>query len=101
MHYNPELWGPEDPNIFCPERHSVSRHPVAFMPFGVGPRNCLGKRFALMEVKICLTRILREYSIRLSDRTESNFELKDTLVILQPKAVYVKIEKRSHAQERT
>lgn len=95
VHYDPELWGPEDPEIFLPERHSVPRHPMAFMPFGLGPRNCIGKRFALMEAKLCLAKLLHEYSIRPGDHMEEKFELKDTLFILQPKNVYVKIEKRS------
>jgi cytochrome P450 len=95
VHYDADLWGPEDPNLFVPERHAIARHPMAFMPFGLGPRNCVGQRFALMEAKLCLARLLRQYSIRPGDRMEEKFELKDTLVILQPTGVYVKIEKRS------
>lgn len=95
VHYDPNLWGPEDPNIFLPERHSVPRHPMALMPFGLGPRNCIGKRFALMEIKMCLARLLRHYSIYPGDQMEEKFKLKDTLLILQPENVYVKIVKRS------
>ncbi|CAF5047433.1 unnamed protein product, partial [Rotaria sp. Silwood1] len=95
IHYDPDLWGPEDPNLFLPERHSTPRHPAAFMPFGIGPRNCIGKRLALMEIKICLTRLLRQYSIYPSDQMEEKFNLKDTLLILKPESVYVKIQKRS------
>ncbi|CAF5112635.1 unnamed protein product, partial [Rotaria sp. Silwood1] len=83
--------GPEDPNIFLPERHSTPRHPAAFIPFGLGPRNCIGKRFALMEIKMCLARLLRQYSIHPGDQMEEKFELKDTSFILHPKGVYVKI----------
>ncbi|CAF3587341.1 unnamed protein product [Rotaria sp. Silwood1] len=95
IHYDPDLWGPEDPNIFLPERHSTPRHPAAFIPFGLGPRNCIGKRFALMEIKMCLARLLRQYSIHPGDQMEEKFELKDTSFILHPKGVYVKIVKRS------
>ncbi|CAF1350457.1 unnamed protein product [Rotaria sordida] len=95
VHYNPDLWGPEDPNIFLPERHSTPRHPAAYLPFGIGPRNCIGKRFALMETKLCLARLLRQYSIYPSDQMEEKFELEDTSFILHPKSVYVKIVKRS------
>ncbi|CAF3792025.1 unnamed protein product [Rotaria sp. Silwood1] len=95
VHYDPDLWGPEDPNIFLPERHSTPRHPAAFMPFGLGPRNCIGKRFALMEIKMCFARLLRQYSIHPGDKMEEKFELKDTSFILHPKTVYVKIVKRS------
>jgi cytochrome P450 len=95
IHYDPDLWGPEDPNVFLPERHSMPRHPIAFMPFGLGPRNCVGRRFALMEIKLCLTRLLRQYVILPGDQMEEKFKLKDTLFILQPENLYVKIEKRS------
>ncbi|CAF0791603.1 unnamed protein product [Rotaria sordida] len=94
IHYNPDLWGPEDPNIFYPERHTVKRHPVAWMPFGIGPRNCVGMRFALMELKLCLIQLLCQYRILPSDKTEEGFKQEETVVI-QPNAIFVKLEKRS------
>ncbi len=94
IHYNPDLWGPEDPNLFIPERHSVKRHPVAWMPFGVGPRNCVGMRFALMELKMCLIRLLRQYRILPGDKIEEGFKLVERIVI-QPDAIFVKLQRRS------
>ncbi|CAF0825016.1 unnamed protein product [Adineta ricciae] len=94
IHYNPELWGPEDPNIFYPERHAEKRHPAAWMPFGIGPRSCIGIRFALMELKMCLIRLLGEYEILASDRIEEGFRREERLVI-QPDAIFVKLRKRS------
>ena len=35
------------------------------MPFGLGPRNCLAMRFALMEVKICLAELVMNYDFKL------------------------------------
>jgi len=49
VHFDQELWGPEPVDQFHPERHSCKRHPLAFMPFGAGPRTCIGMRFALSE----------------------------------------------------
>ncbi|CAF3943139.1 unnamed protein product [Rotaria sp. Silwood1] len=63
IHYDRELWGPEDPYVFFPERHETKRHPMAYLPFGAGPRQCIGMRFALIEMKMLLVRMLREYSI--------------------------------------
>jgi cytochrome P450 len=94
IHYNPDLWGPEDPNLFIPERHAVKRHPVAWMPFGVGPRNCVGMRFAFAELKMCLIRLLRQYRILPGDKIEEGFQRQERFVI-QPSAIFVKLEKRS------
>jgi len=66
LHYSEELWGPVDPHKFEPERCSKeemkNRHAMAWMPFGAGPRNCIGMRFALMELKVTLVSILSHYT---------------------------------------
>jgi cytochrome P450 len=93
IHYNPDLWGPEDPNVFVPERHAEKRHPVAWMPFGIGPRNCVGMRLALMELNICLIRLLRQYRILPDEKIEEGFKRHERLVI-QPDAIFVKLERR-------
>ena len=94
LHYDPDIWGPEDPHTFLPERHSVDRPVAALMGFGLGPRNCIGQRFALMEVKICLARLLRQYTIYPGNQMQANFQLIDTTFIRHPKNVYVKISRR-------
>jgi cytochrome P450 len=45
LHFDPEIWGPVDPHEFYPLRFSpdIKRNPLAFMTFGNGPRNCIGK----------------------------------------------------------
>ena len=54
VHFNAQLWGPLPVDQFHPERHLVKRHPLAFMPFGGGPRLCLGMRFGLRK-NTCLS----------------------------------------------
>ena len=93
IHYDRNLWGPEDPNLFIPERHQVNRHPMAYMPLGVGPRRCLGMRFAFMELKMCLCQLLRHYTILPGEDIEKGFEHRESFLI-QPDAVYIKLEKR-------
>ena len=52
-----------DPEKFIPDRFSPtakqSRNPYAFMPFGHGPSSCIGMRFAMMQMKLALIRILK------------------------------------------
>jgi cytochrome P450 len=64
------------------------------MPFGVGPRNCVGMRFALMELKMCLIRLLRQYRILPGDKIEEGLKREERFVI-QPGGIFVKLEKRS------
>lgn len=72
IHRDPKLWpNPErfDPERFSPEAKQ-SRDPYAYMPFGHGPRNCIGMRFAQMEMKLMLVRILKKYSFHVSKDTK-------------------------------
>jgi cytochrome P450 len=64
------------------------------MPFGVGPRNFIGTGFALMELKMYLIRLLRQYRILSGDKIEEGFRREERFVI-QPDAILVKLEKRS------
>ena len=45
---------------FTPEQ-KAKRNPLCHIPFGYGPRNCIGSRFALMEAKMALIEILKGY----------------------------------------
>jgi hypothetical protein len=51
-------------------------------------------RFALMELKMCLIQLLRQYRILPGDQIEEGFKQQERLVI-QPNAIFVKLEKRS------
>jgi hypothetical protein len=93
VHYNIDLWGPEDPNRFVPERHLTKRHPMALLTFGVGPRSCIGMRFAMIEIKMGLARLLRHYTVLPGEHLEEGFKLHEAFVI-QPDAVYIKLNKR-------
>ncbi|KAL6190203.1 hypothetical protein ACLB2K_036601 [Fragaria x ananassa] len=71
FHHDPLLWG-DDVHLFKPERFSegvakaTNNNMVAYLPFGMGPRNCIGFHFATTEAKIALSMILQRYSFTLS-----------------------------------
>ncbi|KAB0791851.1 hypothetical protein PPYR_03651 [Photinus pyralis] len=72
VHYDPEYY-PEpykfDPERFSPE-NKAARPSCAWMPFGEGPRNCLGMRFGLMQVKVAVVAMLNQFRFTLNERTK-------------------------------
>jgi cytochrome P450 len=67
LHRNPKLW--ERPERFEPERfaaeHAAARHRFAYIPFGAGPRICIGAAFAMAEGMLILAAIAQRYRLRL------------------------------------
>ena len=94
VHYDPELYGPVNPNLFYPERFQEKRHPLAWLPFGVGPRNCIGMRFAMLEIKLALVQILRRYTIMSSEHTRSEFSEHERFVISPKNGIWVRLHRR-------
>ncbi len=80
LHRHPGFW--KDPEAFRPERfspeNSAGRHRFAYVPFGAGPRQCIGNTFGLMEASLIIAGIARRYGLQLVPGTE-----------VQPQAVFV------------
>ena len=87
-----------DPFTFDPERFMPGNKekmlPCTFMPFMVGPRNCIGARFALLEAKAALVAILRRYDLSPSPRQQDPPDLKDVRFMLAPRDIIVKYTPR-------
>jgi cytochrome P450 len=67
-HRNPNLW--PEPERFDPERFRppavAQRHRFAYLPFGGGPRICIGNSFALAEAQVIVAAIAQRYRVRLA-----------------------------------
>ena len=69
LHRHEKLW--RDPNAFIPERFMAPAPPpdrFAYLPFGVGPRICIGAHFALVEATLALARIIGAFRVSLLDK---------------------------------
>ncbi|UJR08418.1 hypothetical protein I4U23_012688 [Adineta vaga] len=93
LHYDNDLWGPMDTKIFHPERFATKRHPLAWVAFGAGPRNCVGMRFALAEIKIAIIGLLQNYTIKPSTTANEHLELVE-LVTIAPKELPIRLQRR-------
>ncbi|KAJ0683134.1 putative cytochrome P450 [Helianthus annuus] len=71
VQHDPKIWG-ADVHLFKPDRFeggiakATNNTQAAFMPFGFGPRTCVGLNFALVEAKIALAMILQRFRFKLS-----------------------------------
>ena len=65
---------------FTPEERA-KRHPCAYMPFGYGPRNCIGMRFALLEVKMALIEIVSKFRIVLAPETKVSLQCRQDYLL--------------------
>jgi cytochrome P450 len=67
IHRHPALWS--EPEQFQPERftpaQATTRHRCAYLPFGDGPRRCLGEPFALMEMHLVLATLAQAYTLQM------------------------------------
>ncbi|EDV35648.1 uncharacterized protein Dana_GF12365 [Drosophila ananassae] len=96
IHHDPELYpNPElfDPSRFDPEEVK-SRHPFSYLPFGDGPRNCIGLRFGKMQAKIGLVSLLQRFKFGVSKRTEIPLILDTRSPFLSAKnGIHLKLER--------
>ncbi len=94
LHRDPEYW--ENPLAFKPERFHPdtmkSVHKYAYLPFGGGPRLCIGNNFALMEMQIILAMMLQRFSLEFAGHYEPEL---NPLVTLRPKhPFFIRLKKR-------
>jgi len=96
LHYDPAIW--PDPETFDPERFSAENKgkidSVTFQPFGFGPRQCLGQNLMMIESKILLIHVLRNFSLKpVGEMPQRMIWDKDGFI--GKKNVYIKLVPRS------
>ena len=83
-HHSPEHW--ENPESFDPERFTKANEklhtPFTYLPFGAGPRGCIGGNYAMLQILMILSVLLRKYDLRLVP--DLTIEARP-MVILRPK----------------
>ncbi|XP_076168680.1 putative cytochrome P450 6a14 [Ptiloglossa arizonensis] len=94
IHRDPDIY--PNPDAFIPERFSEeaigTRHPMNYLPFGDGPRNCIGARFAVYQSKLGLITILRNHEVNICDKTLIPYVFDPAAFLLAPKGgIYLKI----------
>ncbi|KAK5641474.1 hypothetical protein RI129_010021 [Pyrocoelia pectoralis] len=71
-----------NPDIFDPERFSERNKdkivPYTYLPFGAGPRNCIGSRFALLEGKLIIAELVRKFEFVVVEKTQIPIVLSKT-----------------------
>lgn len=95
LHRNKTIWG-ADSEEFNPERFSAEkvseRHSHGFLPFSEGPRDCIGKYYAMLAIRMVLVKFLRSYKVTTDLKSELKFKADISLKTCQN--LDVKIEKR-------
>lgn len=75
IHTDPNIY--PKPEVFDPERFeedvAAARHPMSYLPFGDGPRNCIGSRFAINQSKVGIITVLRNHRVSVCEKTQIPF----------------------------
>lgn len=89
IYENPDQFNPDN---FLPER-TQHRNYYGFIPFSAGPRSCVGRKYAILKLKILLSTILRNFKIY-SNCTEADFKLQADIILKRTDGFNIRVEPR-------
>lgn len=94
LHHDPDYY--PDPGTFNPERftdeNKRTRHPYTYLPFGEGPRNCIGMRFALLQIKVGIISFLWNHQVEICEETVAPIKFsRRSLVTTSEKGFWLRI----------
>ncbi|XP_008162940.2 cytochrome P450 3A21-like [Chrysemys picta bellii] len=97
LHRIPEYW--PEPEEFRPERFSKENKemmdPYIYLPFGAGPRNCIGMRFAVLSMKIAIASLLQNFTFRPCKETPIPLKLSSRGFITPVEPIILKLVPRT------
>lgn len=96
IHHDPAIY--PNPSEFIPERFApdeiAKRHSMTWLPFGEGPRNCIGLRFGKMQAMVGLALLLKHFTFALTPKTPIPLVYDEQAIVLTAKGgIYLKLEK--------
>ena len=96
IHKDPDFW--ESPEEFIPERFSTENKGKiksgTYLPFGSGPRHCLGMNYSRLHIKIAITHILRKYELYNFENLSKTMNRPHPFAFLPKDGLRIKLSKR-------
>jgi cytochrome P450 family 4 len=89
IYHNPDKF---DPDNFLPEK-AASRHYYSFIPFSAGPRSCVGRKYAMLKLKVLLSTIVRNFKVH-STVPEKDFKLQADIILKRTDGFRITLDKR-------